>query len=411
MISTILILLIICFTLCSGFISLSQIALFSLPTSLISHYKRSRYKKQQLVASLLSHPHHLLITLIFLDIGLNIGIQNCVAILVGDKASWLLIVGFPLALTLILCEILPKAVALPFNTQIASFVAPLILVFTKVLRPLLYWAISGINYIVQWILSSQKLDIIQPQELKEVLQSCKDFGVVNQDESRLLYGYLSLSDCSVKERMKPRQDVLFYDIQTPLDNLYNLFSQQHCSRVPVCNDNLQNLLGICTAKTLLLYGKPLQSSEDLLPLLNKPYYMPETISAKTALCHLAAEDETLGMIIDEYGSIEGLITQEDLFEIVSGEIIDQRSEKVLYTMSGKDVIIAAGTLELSDLSEIFNINLPTNNNSATLGGWLTEQMESIPITGTKLTWNNLMFQVLDAAPNRIRRVYIRKMHD
>ncbi|SGA27614.1 membrane transport protein [Chlamydia abortus] len=139
--------------------------------------------------------------------------------------------------------------------------------------------------------------------------------------------------------------------------------------------------------------------------------MPETISAKTALCHLAAEGETLGMIIDEYGSIEGLITQEDLFEIVSGEIIDQRSEKVLYTMSGKDVIIAAGTLELSDLSEIFNINLPTHNNSATLGGWLTEQMESIPITGTKITWNNLMFQVLDAAPNRIRRVYIRKMHD
>ncbi|SGA27596.1 membrane transport protein [Chlamydia abortus] len=263
MIPTALILLIIFFTLCSGFVSLSQIALFSLPTSLISHYKRSRYKNQQLVASLLSHPHHLLITLIFLDIGLNIGIQNCVAILVGDQASWLLIVGFPLALTLVLCEILPKAVALPYNTQIAYFVAPLILVFTKVLRPLLYWAISGINYVVQWILSSQKMDIIQPQELKEVLQSCKDFGVVNQDESRLLYGYLSLSDCSVKERMKPRQDVLFYDIQTPLDNLYDLFSEQHCSRVPVCNDNLQNLLGICTAKALLLHGKPLQSSEDL----------------------------------------------------------------------------------------------------------------------------------------------------
>ncbi|EPP35627.1 transporter associated domain protein [Chlamydia ibidis] len=411
MISTILTFLIILFTLCSGFISLSQIALFSLPTSLISHYKRSKYKKQQLVASLLSHPHHLLITLIFCDIGLNIGIQNCVAILVGDNASWLLTVGFPLALTLILCEILPKAVALPYNAQISGSVAPVILIFTKILRPLLDWAISGINYIVQKLLANQQVDIIQPQELKEVLQSCKDFGVVNQEESRLLYGYLSLSDCSVKERMKPRQNVLFYDIQMPIDNLYNLFSEKHCSRVPVCNNNLQNLLGICTAKTLLLYGRPLQSSDELLPLLKKPYYMPETISAKTALCHLAAEDETLGMIIDEYGSIEGLITQEDLFEIVSGEIIDQRKEKVLYTMSGKNVIIATGTLELSDLSEIFNINLPTNNNSATLGGWLTEQVGSIPSTGTKLSWNNLVFQILDAAPNRVRRVYIRKMHD
>ncbi|EPP37487.1 transporter associated domain protein [Chlamydia psittaci 10_743_SC13] len=409
--STVLIFFIIFFTLCSGFISLSQIALFSLPTSLISHYKRSKCKKQQLVSSLLSHPHYLLITLIFLDIGLNIGIQNCVANLVGDQASWLLIVGIPLGLTLFLGEILPKAVALPYNTQIASFVAPLILIFTKLFRPLLHWAIGGINNVVQLILSTKKNDIIQPQQLKEVLQSCKDFGVVSQEESRLLYGYLSLSDCSVKERMKPRQDVLFYDVQTPISNLYALFSDQHCSRVPVCNDNLQNLLGICTAKALLLHGKPLQSSDDLLPLLNKPYYMPETISAKTALCNLASEDETLGMIIDEYGSIEGLITQEDLFEIVAGEITDQRREKVLYTMSSKDIIIASGTMELSDLNEIFNINLYSQNNSATIGGWLTEQMDSIPSTGTQFIWKNLIFQILDAAPNRICRVYIRKLHD
>lgn len=411
MTSIILALFITCFTLLSGFVSLSQIALFSLPTSLISHYKRAPFRRQQLVSSLLSHPHHLLITLIFIDIGLNIGIQNCFAILAGDNASWFLIVGLPLLLTLVLGEILPKALALPYNTQIACFVAPLISVLTRVLRPLLQWAISGISYLTQFVLSSHKTDIIQPQELKEVLQSCKDFGVVNQEESRLLYGYLSLNDCSVKERMKPRQDILFYDVQTPIHNLYSLFSQQHCSRVPVCSGDLQNLLGICTAKTLLLHGEILRSSDDLLPLLDKPYYMPETISAKTALCHLAAEEQTLGMIIDEYGSIEGLITQEDLFEIVAGEIIDQRNEKILYTRPSKNVIIATGTLELSDLSEIFHINLPTHNNSATLGGWLTEQLGSIPVTGTKLTWQNLIFQVLDAAPNRIRRVYIRKTHD
>ncbi|ANH79126.1 hemolysin family protein [Candidatus Chlamydia sanziniae] len=411
MMPTVFIFLVICFTLCSGFISLSQIALFSLPTSLISHYKRSRSKKQQQVASLLSHPHHLLITLIFCDIGLNIGIQNCMAILVGDTASWWFTVGIPLAITLILGEILPKAVALPYNTQIARSVAPTIRFFTKILKPMLYWGISGINRLVQWILSKEQVNLIQPQELKEVLQSCKDFGVVSQEERRLLYGYLSLGDCSVKERMQPRQNILFYDIQTPIEHLYSLFSKKHCSRVPVCNDNLQNLLGICTAKALLLYGKPLQSSDEILPLLKKPYYMPETISAKTALCHLAAEEETLGMIIDEYGSIEGLITQEDLFEIVSGEIVDQRDNQLLYTTSGKDVVIAAGTLELRDLNEIFDINLPTNNNTATLGGWLTEQIRAIPTTGMKLTWNNLLFQVLDAAPNRVRRVYIRKMYD
>lgn len=410
MISIVLILLIVFFVLCSSFISLSQIALFSLPTSLISHYKRSDHNKKQ-VALLLSHPHHLLITLIFLDIGFNIGIQNCVAMLFGDNASSLLTVGIPLAVTLIICEILPKAVALPFNIRISLFVAPIISIFTKLFKPLLNWAISTINYFVQKLLHGQISDLIRPQELKEVLQSCQDFGVVSQEESRLLYGYLSLSDCIVKERMQPRQNILFYDIQTPLDHLYTLFSEQHCSRVPVCDGDLQNLLGICTAKSLVLHGKPIKSAKELISLLKKPYYMPETISAKMALCHLAAEEETLGIIIDEYGSIEGLITQEDLFEIVSGDISDQREDPILYTKSGKNVIIAAGALELSDLSKIFNVNFPTYNNSATLGGWLTEQFASIPVTGAKLSWNNLSFQVLDAAPNYVRRVYIRRIHD
>lgn len=409
--ASLLICAILFFIFCSGFISLSQIALFSLPSSLIFHYKRSKHKPYREVATLLSHPHHLLITLIFLDIGFNIGIQNCFAMLVGDSASSLLTVGVPLVVTLVFCEILPKTVALPFNTRISSFVAPIIAVFMKLLKPLLHWAILTIHYCVQKVLRNRASDIIQIQELKEVLQSCKDFGVVSQEESRLLYGYLSLGDCTVKERMQPRQNILFYDIQTPIDNLYKLFSEQHCSRVPVCDGDLQNLLGICTSKTLILQKDILQSASSLLPLLEKPYYVPNTISAKMALCHLTAEDKSLGMIIDEYGSIQGLITLEDLFEIVSGDISDQRTEPILYTRSGENIIIASGLLELNDLSEIFNIDFPTYNNSATLGGWLIEQLGSIPVAGTKLTWNHLSFQILDAAPNYIRRVYIRRLHD
>lgn len=411
MISTTLVCAILFFVFCSSFISLAQIALFSLPSSLISHYKRSKHKQHRVVAALLSHPHHLLITLIFLDIGFNIGIQNCFAILVGDTSSSLLTVGLPLVITLILCEILPKTIALPFNTQISSFVAPIITTFTKLFKPLLHWAILTINYLVQKILRNKTSDMIQLQELKEVLQSCKDFGVVSQEESRLLYGYLSLSDCTMKERMQPRQNILFYDIQTPIEHLYSLFSVQHCSRVPVCDGDLQNLLGICTAKTLILQKQILRDSSELLPLLEKPYYIPSTVSAKMALCHLTAEEKSLGIIIDEYGSIQGLITLEDLFEIVSGDISDQRTEPVLYTKSGENIIIASGLLELSDLSEIFGVDFPTYNNSATLGGWLIEQLGSIPVAGTKLSWNHFSFQVLDAAPNYIRRVYVRRIHD
>ncbi|MEG0037320.1 MAG: hemolysin family protein, partial [Victivallaceae bacterium] len=261
---------------------------------------------------------------------------------------------------------------------------------------------------LNFFLPSKSSEHISPKELKEVLQSCKNYGLVSQEEGQLIYGYLSLSDCSVKERMQPRHEILFYDINSSISELYNLFKVKQCSRVPVCNGDIQNILGICSAKSLLMNKTSVIQVTDLIAILHKPYYMPETISAKSALCHLIAEKETMGMVIDEYGSIEGLITQEDLFEIVVGEIIDKRDDRMLYTVSNQEVIIAAGKMELSELQQIFNVELPTKNNVVTIGGWLTEQFGTIPETGTKFEWNNLLFQILDAAPNKIRRIYIRK---
>jgi Hemolysins and related proteins containing CBS domains len=358
----------------------------------------------------MAYPNHLLITLVFFDIGINIGVQNCIATLVGDSASFLMTVGVPLALTLVLGEIIPKVIAIPYNVRIARLVTPIIFVSTKSFRPIFDWAISGINFIIQKMLVHQEGDFIQPQELKEVLRSCKDFGVVNHEESRLLFGYLSMEEGSIKERMKPKQEIVFYDVLTPIENLYRLFSGQRYSRILVCKDGLQNLLGVCSAKSLVLHKEQLQSSEDLLPLLRKPHYIPETVSAKTALYHLAKEDSGLGIIIDEYGSIEGLITQNDLFEIVSNEVSHIRPASKQFAHSDKNVIIAAGTYELSDFYDLFGVDLPTTSNCVTIGGWLTEQLGEIPETGTKFAWGQFVFQVLDAAPNCVKRVYIRKTH-
>lgn len=412
MFSSAIVILTAIFVLCSGFVSLSHIALFSLPSSLIAHYSHSKNRQLRQIANLMAYPNHLLMTLVFFDIGINIGVQNCIATLVGDSASLLLTVGVPLALTLVLGEIVPKVIAIPYNARIAKIVTPIIFASTKSFRPIFDWAISGINFIVQKMLARQESDFIQPQELKEVLRSCKDFGVVNHEESRLLFGYLSMEEGSIKERMTPKQEIIFYDVLTPIENLYKLFSgpQQSYSKVLVCKGGLQNLLGVCSAKLLLLYKEKLQSAEELLPLLRKPHYIPETVSAKTALYHLAGEDCGLGIIIDEYGSIEGLITQNDLFKIVSDGVAHNRPSFKQFAHSDKNVVIAAGTYELSDFYDLFGVDLPTTANCVTIGGWLTEQLGEIPETGTKFAWGQFVFQILDAAPNCVKRVYIRKTH-
>lgn len=400
----------IVFTLFSGYFSLALIAIFSLSSAEVKLYAQDPDKRKRLTVSLLSKPRDLLVTLLFYDIAANILIQNAAANLFGDFSSWLLKVGVPLALTLILGEILPKTIALPFNRQIAYRLAPTIAFLHKILRPIrgiITFITTHVSRLVFFFLKKEK--DISNDELRVLLRSSEDYGILSRDEAKLVQGYLSLTDITVKERMRPRHEILYYDLSEPLSKLIYLFVEKECSRVPVCKDDFQNMLGILSAKRFFLARNQIQTSTDVIPHLKKTYYVPETIVARTLLHHFFHRKEEMGIVIDEYSSISGLITQEDLFEIVVGEIADRRDDKIRYTPAGKDVIIASGKLELSEFEDLFNVELPTENNMVTLGGWLTEQLGDIPKSGTKYVWKNFLFQVLAADPNRIRRIYIRRL--
>jgi putative hemolysin len=402
--------LLVVFTLASGFFSLALIAIFSLSTGEVKLYAQDTDERKRLVVNLLSKPRDLLVTLLFYDIAANILIQNAAANLFGDFSPWLLKVGVPLVLTLIVGEILPKTVALPFNMQIAYRIAPIVNLIHKIIGPLRRLITTLTTYLSRVLFFFlKKEEEISKEELRMLLRSSERYGILNKEEAKLVQGYLSLTDITVKERMRPRYEILYYDLAEPLSKLVYLFVEKECSRVPVCRGDLQNILGILSARRFFLSRNNIQESTDLIPHLKKPYSVPETIVARSLLRHFFHRKEEMGIVIDEYSSVSGLITQEDLFEIVVGEIADRRDEKIRYTPAGKDVIIASGKFELSEFEELFHIQLPSENNMVTLGGWLTEQLGDIPKSGTKYLWKGFLFQVLAADPNRVRRIYIRRL--
>ncbi|MCB1085389.1 MAG: HlyC/CorC family transporter, partial [Chlamydiia bacterium] len=146
-----------------------------------------------------------------------------------------------------------------------------------------------------------------------------------------------------------------------------------------------------------------------IPFLRKAHFVPETMVSRTLLEHFYAIEETMVMVVDEYGSISGLITLEDLVEAVIGQIVDRRDEKSHYTRASEHIIIASGKLELIEFEEIFDIHLESPNNMATIGGWLTEALGDIPKSGTKFESRGFLFHILSSDLNRVRRVYIRRM--
>ena len=392
----------------SGYFSAAETALFSLSPLTLRSYRLSANPRLHLIARLMDSPRQILVTLMILHIVANILVQNVVSSLFSDYADWTLKVGVPLALTLIFGDVLPKSVAMPYNGKIAYWIAPTIEKVSHWMGPvreILTWTTTYITRVLFFFLQEERE--VSPEELKHVLKTSQQSGVLVREEADLIEGMLDLQKALVKERMRPREEILFYDVEQPLTQLNHLFSNLEITRVPLCDGSLENVLGILSTRLYFFLQQQIQAPSDLLPHLKKPYYVPETMKCWTLLQTLREKGESIALVVDEYGSISGLITQEDLIEGVVGEITDRRDVKSLYTRSGPDVIIASGKLELTEFEEIFGIPLTTKENVVTLGGWLIEQLADIPTAGTKYATDQFLFYVLAADPNRIRRVYVR----
>lgn len=409
--SAFFIILLIILLFLSGYFSATETALFSLPSTKIKTFQTSSSPRKRLIAQLVLKPRDLLVTVFMLNTFVNILIQNTSSAMYGKEASWLFKVVLPFFLMLIIGEIIPKNFGLQNNVWFANLVAPSINLMQNLLKPIRALTIMitvPVSRIMFFYLKPD--ESISKDELKHVLATSQEFGVLHPDEAELLWGYLKLQDATVKMLMRPRDHILYYDIQEPLSKLIYLFVDQKCSRLPVCEGSLDNVIGITTTRHFLLHRHEIKSGEDMKKFLFAPLYIPENTPAKSLFLRLYEQNQELAMVVDEYGSITGLITCEDLIEEVIGDISDMRDSGDQFTKAGPDEIIANGRMELSDFNDYFNVHLTSENNMVTLGGWLIEKLGDIPKNGSKYDIENFKFHILSADLTKIRRVYVRKIN-
>lgn len=407
---SILIIILIGLVFLSGYFSASETALFSLPSTKIKAYQKNMDSRKRLIANLVLHPRDLLVTIFMLNTLVNILIQNVSSSLFGIYGGWASKIGLPLILTLLFGEIIPKYIGLQNNLGLSYYVAPTIKFIQDILKPIRQATISITAPVSRFLFFYlRKEENISDEELKHVLKKSQEIGVLHADEAELVWGYLNLQDSQVKELMRPREDILFYEVDEPLTKLTYLFVDQECSRIPVCNKTIENTIGIITAQNYFLNRHELSSGKQLTKFLSKPFFIPETTPGKTLLRKFEETGDVIALVVDEYGSISGLITHEDLVEVVVGEITDLRDPKNLYIKPRENEIIASGRLELSEFNDVFKTDLISAKNMVTIGGWLIEQIGDIPKSGDKYVIQNLIFQVLSADPKRIHKLFIRKL--
>jgi len=388
----------------------AETALFSLSSMQIKAFKRDLDTRKKQVARLLSGPRELLITLIILIIVISLGIQTLVSTIFEKKDSWVLNIGVPLAINLILGEMIPKSLAIGNNVRISYCIAPAlsrIQSFLFPVRKMLSVITNFVTPIVFFFLHKEKE--ISIDELQHALKDSKDRGILLPEETELVRGYIYLQEMTIKELMRPREEVIYFQTGEPLSRLVHLFVDQECTRIPFCEGGLDKLIGIVSSRIFFNNKQAIKETKDLAAFVKKPFFVPESMKGDVLLRQFYEKKESIAVVVDEYGSITGIITMEDLVEEVVGEITDRRDQEVFFTRAGNDVIIASGKLELSEFEDIFGIALKSENLMVTIGGWLTEQLGDIPKPGTKYRTKDFLFHILSADSTRIRRVYVRRL--
>lgn len=408
--TAVLVIILIILLFMSGFFSTSETALFSLSASKRKTFDKSNHKREQAASFLLKNPKSLMITILIMNIAVNLGVQNVISSIFGTLSGVLLTVVVPFSLTLVFGEILPKTIAVTKSEAIARFVSPILVAIRWVLTPLRVIFLRLTKAISSVIFFFLKKDgDVSRDELKHAIISSKDTGMMTKDETKLLLGSLKLSELSINEVKCPRQNILYHDINESPSKLKELIVSKRVSKIPVVNRDLDHVVGVIKASNFFSSTHVISEPKDIEKLMSKPFFVPEGMLARTLLAHFDENKQDIAILVDEYGGTSGIITKEDLVEIVVGQIQDSRDEKTLFTRQGEDVIICSGKYELVDLEQIFDIEIKRLGQESTVGGYLLEILGDIPKSGYKVEKGQLLFHVLLASETKVSRVYIKNL--
>ncbi|MCH9621490.1 MAG: hypothetical protein S4CHLAM20_09100 [Chlamydiia bacterium] len=394
----------------SGFFSTSETALFSLSSSKRATLKQSEHKGKKAAYRLLNNPKSLLVTILMMNVAVNLGVQNVISSIFGTLSGVVLTVIVPFALTLVFGEILPKTIAATKNEAISYKVAPILYLLSWLLTPFRYVFLKCTEFLSKFIFMFLKKDEeVTKDEIKHAIVASKDTGLMTKEETKLLLGSLKLSEVMVNEVKCPRQNIFYHDINDSPQKLRDLIAKKRVSKVPVIDRDIDHVVGVIKASSFFSANHRIHEPKDIEKVMEKPFFVPESMMTRTLLAHFDEINQDIAILVDEYGGTAGLITREDLVEIVVGQIQDSRDEKTLFTRQGEDVIICSGKYDLADLEQLFDIDIERKGQETTVGGYLLEILGDIPASGYKVEKNHLLFHVLLATETKVSRVYVKNL--
>jgi putative hemolysin len=325
-------------------------------------------------------------------------------------AATIIVGGGIVYVELVLGELVPKALALRYTTAASLLVSGPVRLFERLSRPLIAF-LKGSTRAVLLLFGIRDVGrrtFVSEEEIKHLVKEGREQGVLDQTEMELIHSVFAFSETPVKKVMIPRPKIFALDVNTSPEEAERLIVESGFSRVPVYEEGADDFIGVVYIKDalrLLERRQPLVLRKILQPV----HFVPETKKVGALLKELQKRRTHLAMVVDEHGSVTGLVTMEDLLEEIVGEIQDEYDWEERPVEKLRDgSLVVEGTAPAAELRDAYHIPIPLSEEFDTVAGFMLNSLGSVPRGGEVVGVGDYRLTVVDVEKNRISKVKIEK---
>lgn len=403
--------LLIFLILCSAFFSSSETGMLSINRYRLKHLAKEGHKGARRVSHLLERPDRLLGTILVGNNVVNILAASIATVLAvevwGEAGIAIATVGLTV-IVLIFGEITPKTLAALRPELVAFPASHLLIVLLRLLYPVV-WLTSAVSNLLLRLFgvdpAQRASDSLSTEELRSVVR--ESGPELPENRQSMLLGILDLERVTVDDIMIPRNEVAGIDLEDDLETIIDQLRTTHHTRLPVYRSDINQIEGVVHMRQIArLLSHNQLTRESLLAACNEPYFIPENTPLSTQLINFQKEKRRIGIVVDEYGDVIGIVTLEDILEEIVGDFSNQdslRSPDIHPQDDGTQVI--DGAAYIREVNKTLGWHLPSDG-PKTLNGLITEALESIPDSPVCLKIGPYRLEILQSAENRVKSVRV-----
>jgi Mg2+/Co2+ transporter CorB len=394
----------------SAFFSGSETALMSLNRYQLRHKARQGHRGARTAERLLKRPDRLIGLILLGNNLVNFSAASLVAVIaleVGGEPAVVLGAVILTLLVLIFSEAAPKTLAALHPERLAFPAAMIYSPLLKIMYPIVWLtnaASNGVLYLLGVRGGDSGMQSLTREELRTVVHEAG--ARISTRYQKMLLSILDLEQVTVDDVMVPHNEIVGIDLENDSENIESIISASQHTRLPVYRDTIDQVVGILHLRRLANLATQDLAADNLLGLLDEPYFVPEGTPLSTQLVQFQRRCERTALVVDEYGDIQGIVTLEDILEEIVGEFTtDPADDEVDVVDEGSDTFLVDATANIRELNRSQDWTLPTDG-PKTINGLIIEMLETIPSPGTCLKINGYPIEIIETDDNRIRSVRV-----